>query len=218
MNDIVKPLTSDGMCGWDEHQQLWLWELEEGGGKVGRIIGDPRGQTCRMCRQGWILTCESLKDQRYDQDNREWWHYSCYVRYIATKDRDLFDSALIGAHIRFSGWKEIPSQYWRRDPVWSKRSWYVAEANDQPIKITIGSRKRVYNIEFEPTPGTGELLFWQEAGKEFASEKVTKEFIPTRVMLHAWGGDQLKDYMKCLSKAFSLDEWAKLPKAEKVVS
>jgi hypothetical protein len=202
MNDIIKPLTPDGMCGWDEHQQLWLWEVVVDGGKHGRIIGDPRGQKCRMCQQGWVLTCESLKDQRYDQDHKEWWHYSCYIRYLATKDRDLFDGALIEARIRFSGLRELPNRYWARDPVWSKRSWYETEALDLPIKVTIGSRKRVYCIEFQPTDGL--LSAWEAAGKEFAKEDVTKEFIPTRVMLHAWGGEKLMDYLKRLSQVFGL--------------
>lgn len=218
MNDIVKHLTPDGMCGWDDRGQLWLWEAEEGGGKCGRIIGDPRGQKCRLCQQGWILTCESLKDQRYDQDNKEWWHYSCYVRYLATKDRDLFCGALVGAHIRFGGFKEIPSGYWRQDPLWSKRSWYIAQASDQPVQITLGSRKRVYNIEFEPTPGTGELLYWKAAEKEFELEKVTKEFSPTRVLLHAWGSDQVKDFLKRLSQAFGLDQWVTKPAQQEKVT
>lgn len=209
MNDILRPLTPDGMCGWDKHNQLWLWEAEEGGRKVGRIIGDPRGHKCRLCQQGWMLTVESLKDQWYDHDYKEWWHYTCYIRYITLKDRDLFDGALIEAKIRFDGLKEMPSQYWRNDPIWSKRNWYSTKALDQPIEIILGSRKRVYNIEF--TSDEAPLKAWQEAAHEFAKEDVTKEFAPKRVLLHALGGDQLKDYVKRLSRVFGLDKREAVP-------
>lgn len=203
-NDIIKPLTPDGMCGWDEHNQLWLWEVD-GIGKRGTIIGDPRGHKCPMCLQGWVLTVESLKDQNYNREFKEWWHYTCFIRYLTMKDRDLFFGALVDAKIRFSGLEEMPSQYWRNDPIWSKRNWYFTKALDQPIEIIMGSRKRVYNIEFIPT-NEAPLKAWQEAAQEFAKEEVTKEFGPKRVLLHAWGGQKLKDYLKRLSTVFGLDK------------
>ena len=205
MNEIVKPLTPDGMVGFDVQGQLWHWEVEEGGGKVGRIIGDPRGHKCPMCLQGWVLTAESLKDQRYERSYEEWWHYTCLIRHMAMKDRDLFHNALVAANICFDVLKQVPSRYWGNDPIWSKRNWCVTKALDQPIEIILGSRKRVYNIEFVTTD-EAPLKAWQEAAQEFAKEEVTKAFIPKKIMLHAWGDEQLKNYLKRLSTVFGLNE------------
>jgi hypothetical protein len=201
--DIVKPLTPDGLCGWNKYGALWLWE-RDGATMSGHGIEDTRGMTCRICLQGWVLTCESLKDQ-YENQYNEWVHYSCYIRLLAMLDRDLFYDGLIQARIRFKGLQEIPNQYWGRDRIWSKRNWCVAKALDQPIQITLGSRKRVYNIEFEPVEGDLPKA-WEAAAMEFHKEDVTKEFGPKRVLLHAWGGTQLKDFIKRLSNVFDLDK------------
>jgi hypothetical protein len=200
--DIVTPITPDGMCGWTKFGALMVWE-RDGECLSGRQIHDVRGMICRICQQGWVVTVASLKDQMQNHFD-EWLHKSCYVRILAMEDRELFYNALIEARIRFQEIKEIPSRYWGRDPIWSKRNWCVTKALDQPIQITLGSRKRVYNLEF--TPVEGELSkAWEAAGMEFHKEDVTKEFIPKRVMLHAWGAAQLKDFLKRLSNVFGLD-------------
>jgi hypothetical protein len=202
---IKTPLTPDGLCGYDQHGQLWVWE-KQGASMSGHMIRDPRGQICRVCLQGWVLTSESMKDQYKDRHD-DWLHYSCYIRSLSMKDRDLFSDALIGARIRYDGLKEIASQYWRNDTLWAKRSWYVTKTDGAPIQITIGSRKRVYSVEFTPQEdGEFSASVIEDLKREFREEDVTKEFNRKSVLLHAWTGEKLKEYLKRLSTAFGLDK------------
>lgn len=202
---IKTPLTPDGLCGYDKNGQLWVWE-KQGESMSGHMIRDPRGETCKVCLHGWVLTSESMKDQYKDQHD-EWMHYSCYIRFLSLKDRDLFDGALIGARIRFDGLHEIPSQYWLNDPLWKKRSWYVTKTVGAPIQIQIGSRKRVYSVEFTPLDdGCFSSTVVDEVEREFRDEDVTKEINRKAVLIHAWTGEKLRDYLKRLSTIFGLDK------------
>lgn len=206
---IKTPLTPDGLCGYDQHGQLWVWE-KQGVSMSGRMIHDVRGEKCRICLQGWSLTSESMGDQFKDRHDN-WLHYSCYIRFLAMKDRDLFADAIIRARIRFDGLKEIPSGYWVNDPLWKNRSWYVAKALDAPIQITIGSRKRVYNMEFMPLDGDFSASVVEDLKLEFRDEDVTKEFNRKRVLIHAWTGEKVREYLKRLSTVFGLDKREEKP-------
>jgi len=52
MNDIVKPLTKDGLAGWDDLGQFWIWHYE-GTSRVGSIYHNVRGKTCCVCNREW---------------------------------------------------------------------------------------------------------------------------------------------------------------------
>lgn len=207
---IKTPLTPDGLCGYDKNGNLWVYE-KNSSGMTGHMIYDPRGQTCKVCLRGWVLTSESMRDQYKDQHD-EWLHYSCHIRFLSMKDRDLFDGALVGARIRFPGLREIPSQYWVNDPIWAKRSWYVTKVNDAPIQIQIGSRKHVYSMEFTPVEdGNFSQAALEDAEREFLSEDVTKHFNRKSVLIHAWTGEKLRDYLKRFSTIFGLDKREESP-------
>lgn len=207
---IKTPLTPDGLCGYDKNGTLWVWE-KQGETMSGHMIHDPRGEKCKICLQGWVLTSESMGDQYKDRHD-EWMHYSCYIRFLSLKDRDLFDDALIAARIRFDGLKAIPSQYWRNDLRWKNRSWYVTKTVGTPIQIVIGSRKRVYSIEFSPLDDDDfSTVVLDDVKQEFRDEDVTKEFNRKLVLIHAWTGERLKDYLKRLSTAFGLDKREEKP-------
>lgn len=208
---IVTPLTPDGMVGWNKFGALMVFE-RQGGMMSGHGIDDVRGLTCRICLQGWKLTTESMADQ-YKNQYDEYVHMSCYVRYLTLQDRDLFYSALIGGRIRFENLTELPSQYWLRDKIWNARNWYQTKALDQPVKITMGKRKKVYSIQFEPQEGAFSNLIVDSARMEFDKEDVTKEFGPTGVLLHAWNDDKCCDYLKRLSNVFGLDKQKEILKA-----
>jgi hypothetical protein len=120
-------------------------------------------------------------------------------------------TAIIRARIRFDCLKEIPSGYWVNDPLWKNRSWYVAKALDAPIQITIGSRKRVYNMEFMPLDGDFSASVVEDLKREFRDEDVTKEFNHKRVLIHAWTGEKVKEYLKRLSTVFGLDKREEKP-------
>jgi hypothetical protein len=201
---ITKPLTPDGMCGWNKYGTLMVWE-RDGDCMTGHGVYDVREFTCKICLQGWKTTADSLRDQ-YKNQYDEWIHLSCYVRYFALQDRDLFFSSLVGARIRFDGPTEMDSQYWCRDKFWIGRKWCEMKALDQPIKITMGSRKRVYSLQFEPIEGVFSDKVFESAKMEFDKEEVTKEFGATRILLHAWGAEKLRDYVKRLSNVFGLDK------------
>jgi hypothetical protein len=203
VNRIVKPLTPDGMVGWDEFDQLVLWEVE-GDRRIGRCIGDPRGHTCRICLQGWTLTAESLKDQHWRHDFDEWAHQSCLVRFSGLVEREMWYWALVEARVRFNGLREIPNEYWRNDPHYSKKPWYTAEAMDGPFTLKLGRRKRVYHNGVIPRPGQT-LGATPAAAAEFAGEDVTKEFGADGWLLHAWTDDKARDYLRRLSKLLGLD-------------
>lgn len=204
MNDIIKPLTPDGMVGWDQHGQLWLWKVD-GKGTIGTIIGDPRGHRCRICQQGWVLTVESLEDQRWCQYHREWTHLSCQIRYEGLKERDMWFGALVGAGIRFAGLDEIPNEYWVRDPWFSKRPWYRVRLLDSKRTLKLGRRKRVYSMEIEPGEGICSATTAEEL---FKTEEVTKQICASNVMIHAWSDEKAHEYLKAFAKILWLDKKA----------
>lgn len=203
MNDIVKPLTPDGMCGWDAHGQLWIWK-PEGKGKRGTIIGDPRGHKCRICLQGWTLTVESLEDQEYWDSHEEWVHLSCSVRYAALQERDMWYGALIEAGIRFHGFEEIPNEYCPNTPFYGRRPWYRVALIDSRRTLKLGRRKRVYSMEIESAmPGAG-LYSLEQAQELLKAEDVTKEIRPDGLLIHAWGRDKAREYVKAFAKILDL--------------
>lgn len=207
MNEIVKYLTPDGMCGWDAHGQLWLWKVRDDGRPVGTIIGDPRGHKCRICQQGWILTVESLEDQERWREYEEWVHLSCSIRYNALRERDMWFDALVAAGIRFHGLEEIPNEYWARDPWWSKRPWYRVRLHDAPRALKLGRRKRVYHMEIEASGAAG-LYSKDLADRLFKDEDVTKSVGAEGMMVHAWGPEKAKDYMKRFAQVLGLAQEA----------
>lgn len=208
MRDIVKPITPDGLCGYDANGRLWLWEPTHDGAFTGSPIRDPRGRKCAICLQGWVLTCESMKDQETWEvvdGEPEYVHRTCSIRFSGLVERNMWYSALIQAEIRFHGMSNIENGYWRESP-WSQRPWYrVRLLNGWTLRL--GHRKRVYSLEIEPRPG--ESYDIGKAKDLFKDENVTKEFTDERLLIHAYGSDKAREYIKAFAKILPAPEPAK---------
>jgi hypothetical protein len=223
MNDIIRPLTPCGMVGWDEYNQLWLWRLEKSGNRSGTIIADIRGRTCPICNHGWEITPESLGDQHYLMSRAEWAHESCFIRYIALQEFDFWCDALVGAGFIFGRGEDrkrlpsleaIPNEYWPQgDPWGAGQPWYRVHllkkmedgytntAHGRFLKL--GSRKRVYVLEVEPGEGSYDQAM---AEKLFAPEDVTKKIRSDGMMIHAWGREKAREYLKHFAEILGVAE------------
>lgn len=202
MNEIVKPLTPDGMVGWDSYGQLCFWKVD-GNGRKGWLIGDPRGHKCRICQQGWILTAESLEDQSYWDFFGEWVHKSCSIRYSGLKERDMWHRLLIEAEFRFEALRELPNEYWRNDEWYGKKPWYRAKLLDTERTLKLGTRKRVFHMEIEE----GRNPYDQAVAKELlGGETSTKEISGTSLYIHAWSEPKALEYLKAFKEILCLNK------------
>jgi hypothetical protein len=200
---IVRPITDDGLVGYDKFDQLTLCS-PEGKWKSYTFIADVRSKTCAICNHGWEPTGPSMADQYRWALLEEHVHLSCFVRHLGLIDRSEVYGAICDARIRFKGLVVEPNGYWRGDDPWGKyRPWYSAELLDQPYKLLIGMRKRVWSIELIAQGGT-KCGWFEAASKEFEGENVTKEFGESRILLHAWGSEKMREYIKRLVKVGDL--------------
>jgi hypothetical protein len=215
MNDILRPLTADGLVGWDQFNQIWLWEVE-GETRRGHIIADVREKICRVCNRGWETTAKGLGDQYYWQTREEWAHASCFVRYLALREYSFWHDALCGV-FRFERPAEIPNEY---GGAWNT-PWYRVTLLDVPRTLKLGHRKRVYHMEIEPegryappaddTPEAAAKRFaarartnLSHATKLFEAEEVTKEVGADMVLVHAWTEEKAREYLKHFAQVLGL--------------
>jgi hypothetical protein len=195
---IVRPITDDGLVGFDE-QGHFVHCTVDGDYRTFVGIVDVRRETCVICDRGWEETSASLHDQASWPLTKGLVHRSCLIRHEGLLERQGAWDAIVGAKMRFGGLLTMPNGYWRPPDPWAKKPWYYAELLDHPVKILLGSRKRVLNIEFHPQGGT-KLEWAQEAEEAFRGEDVTKEFSECRVLLHAWGAEKMKRYVKDIAE------------------
>lgn len=221
MNDIVKPVTPDGMVGWDKLGQFWIWRVS-GEDRVGSIYHDVREKTCCVCGHGWQLTAESLSDQYFWDNRAEWSHKSCLIRYLALQQYEFWCGALVEAGFMYGATdnpkmiaeggpalESLPNAYWGpNDPWGAGQPWYRArllkrvdvEKNENgPLGRTLrlGSRKRVYHMEIEKGPGAYD---YEKAKALFASEEVTKDIGSEGMHIHAWGKEKAREYLRHFSE------------------
>lgn len=192
MNDIVRPLTEDGMLGYDEHRQLWAFRLDQGM-KIGTIVADVREEKCSLCAEGWKTTAESMLDQFCHL--KRWVHRTCFVRYVGYREYGMWCKVFRLTKLRFNKIKEIPNQY---GGGW-KAPWYEIEIENTPVTFYVGNRKQVYSIQVRATKGD-----LSEMEELFTDEDVTKKFETNNVLLHAWNEDKVADYVKKIAD-FVLD-------------
>lgn len=226
MNDIIRPLTPDKMVGWDEYNQLWAWKCE-GKDRIGRIIADVRGKICPICAHGWAVTADSLTDQYFWDDRVEYAHQSCFIRLSALNEHTFWLDALVDAGFIFGpvdnperfgeggpSLQALPNEYWGpKDPWGAGKPWYRVRllkkqedgytntAHGRTLKV--GSRKRVFQLSVEDGEGSYD---YDLAQKRFASEDVTKEITRRGLMVHAWGRDKAKEYLKHLADILGVTE------------
>lgn len=197
---IVKPVTEDGLVGYDQFDQFAVTQVLPDGTQSSHHIADVRGRTCVMCERGWEPTGPSMADQLKWTISESFVHLSCFVRHGALVQRELFWTALVNsAEVRFHGFEPIANNYWPSSDPWAKQPWYQAFLMDHQAKFILGRRKNVYHVEVVPLDGT-RLGFHVQAAKAFEAENVTKEFSSVSVMLHAWSSDKLREYVKKIAK------------------
>lgn len=220
MNAIVRPITADGLVGFDQFDQLCLEEHKEEHGReviYQTFISDVRQKVCAICNHGWYPSAASMKDQYHwtllDEpkagggETYGFVHKTCYLRHLALNDRMDVHRALVGARIAFRGLTPIPNRYWPKGDVWGDlRPWYRAEVVPPGIgdsapttcEIIIGMRKRVWSIEIRPNANE-EFSWCEKAERFFKKEEVTKEFSPKGILLHAWTEEKMREYLITLN-------------------
>ncbi len=170
---IVRPVTADGMAGFDEFDQFHVAKEIDPDRYEYIFLADVRHETCSICNHGWDLTAESLRDQCFWRLIDKHVHESCLVRFTGLCERGEFFDAVCSAKVRFAGLVPVKQGYWPDAYEDSKKPWYEAKLLDFPAKFTLGWRKRV--IEVSLTPCDGAVFDWFAlAEAEFAQENVTK--------------------------------------------
>lgn len=217
MNDIIKPLTKDGLVGWDDLGQFWVYHWE-GPHKVGSIYHDVREKICCVCGHGWEVSGDSLRDQYFWDGRAEWSHQTCLIRYLALQEFDFWRNSLVDAGFMFgpidnrryiaeggASIQAIPNEYLGpKDPWGAGQPWYrvrlLKRVNEEKSEngplgrtLKLGSRKRVYHMEIEEG---GSPYDAEKAKQLFAPEDVTKRLGENGMMVHAWGRDKAREYLR----------------------
>ncbi len=192
MNAIIRPVTADGMCGYDEFGQFAVSWREDDYTKL-IIARDVRTQTCAICLRGWVATSESLRDQHMWSLLGAVVHESCLVRHRSFVERADFAGAMSKARLRFEGFRTIANGYWPASDPWSARPWYEADLLDHAATVVIGSRKNVVHVELRVWDGS--VADADRATVVFGAEDVTKDFNSRHALLHAWGSEKVALYL-----------------------
>lgn len=199
---IVRPITLDGRVGFDSHGQLLAYKVERQH-MVHEHIADVRGCLCQICGHGWLPNGDSMLDQYRWRLIDDYVHESCLLRHSAFVERAEFDLAIAAARLRFERLVPIENRYWPKSISESKKPWYQVKLLDHPVEIVIGARKKVDSVSFLPV-GDHRFDWWDRAERAFATEDVTKEFGPERILVHAWTNEKMRDYMKRIAQAGKL--------------
>lgn len=197
MSVIVRPITKDGLVGFDEFDQLvCVSQTPHGTSSV--FVSDVRDKTCVLCGRGWELNGPSFSDQQAIRVMNKHAHQSCLVRHEAYEEFWTVYRSMVDARIRFEGPKEIDNRYWGKISPYSNKPWYELTLLDYPVKFTIGARKRVWSIGVGRIDGG--ILPNMALEAAFKDENVTKDFCPTSMLVHAWGDADLKKYVKMIAE------------------
>jgi hypothetical protein len=199
-NDIVKPITPDGMCGFDSYGQLWVWWLEdpkEPERKTGTIVADVRGKICPICQKGWLNTTDSIRDQTYLQAMSRHVHRSCEYGSAHVNNFYFWHDLVCDNETNVKGLKfeETANLYGSK---WTG-PWYRVKFNHiDDHEFILGSRKRVYHMEMTNVFDKDELRLLEEA---FKDQDVTKYHSEEKsFVIHAHGKEDAKKYIKIMVK------------------
>jgi hypothetical protein len=191
---IERPVTSDGLAGYDQFNQFMVFRRDESG-FTGTIKADLRGSSCPLCSMLWIATSASLVDQHFARETNQHVHRSCFVRYETFRQRAELLLNLIKAGFYDVELLELPNGYYLDE--WAT-PWYKVNIKDSNrIFITCGPRKNVYSLEFEKLT-IDENAQLQEA---FKSEDVTKLCRDDGAfMIHAWTREKVVEYLTTFAR------------------
>ncbi len=197
---IVRPVTDDGLVGYDQFNQFAVTSVMADGSESSHHITDVRGVTCIICDRGWEPTGPSMADQTNWSMLETLVHLSCFIRHYGLRQRELFWNTLVcDARVRFRGLVAVPNRYWPPGDPWSRQPWYQAELVEHAAMFVFGRRKRVCHVEVVAQGGT--RFDWHGKAEEtFKDEGVTKQFSDASVMLHAYTDDKLREYVRKISE------------------
>lgn len=220
MYGIVKPLSSDGLLGFDERDQLWCWRPVAGGDFTGRMVPDLREQICIICGHGWELTAEAYADHCNWQFHGSEVHETCMVRYTSLHDYEIYHLALASAGLHFQRLQRIPNEYWQERDRWFQRSWYRVTLSDSKRTLKLGSRRHVHHLEIER--GEGEIdvtmaqcLFEHEHVTKGLRSRTPRENTPKDwepgqsfdgYYIHADNEDKVRDYIASFARILRLEK------------
>jgi len=180
----------------DEFDQFSV-QIKDGEYTSGYMPVDVRKMTCCICGEGWELKPKAIMNQYECRSARSMVHKTCYERWLTFEQRMLFIKAVQLSKFRMlrDGVKPIKNQYggaWNTD-------WFEFRFDQlDHITLTIGRRKRVYEILMKSTQPLDSKRF----KRKFETENVTKRFEPDLVLLHAWDDQKLMEYVNILSLQF----------------
>jgi len=199
---IVRPVTPDGMAGYDEFNQFWATR----DGTTFSAVADLRATNCELCGRAWENTGPALLDQLRLYVFGCYVHETCLVRHRAFNQHDAVLTAFEEARINHNGLIKIPNQYYREPDPWALAPWYSADLFGIPNRLVIGRRKRVWSIEVSLIqPTDAKLWWWSQATQAFEQEEVTKDFTEERGRIHAWSDKKMIEYVSLLARIAGYD-------------
>lgn len=207
--NLVRPVTPDGLTGFDEYNQFISWtEPNIHGMSEGRPIADVRNSLCYICGKQWALTSVDLRNQTHDRRGNAM-HYTCLQGYNKILAYQEIEHALIEAGYLFDT-EEVPSRYaggdgtpWQRVKVLGNDK----DRTDTKYRIVLGKRKKVWEIRFHNTSEGGVVNgpeVMKEVTNQFDDVDDTKGHSPMSAddpafgpyyYVHAWTHSQLEDYL-----------------------
>lgn len=221
---IVKPVTSDGLCGYDQHEQFMVYWYDPPGSDrlTGTMLADLRGEKCLLCDKTWEASSAQLRDQYWVDSVHASVHKSCYVRHLSFLERKKWYGLmceLVDTQLYRMNMEALPNGYgggW--DTPWFRFSFQrILQKGEEPARgdrivqtTSMGARRRVDSIQFE------KLTVDQAAQLEKAFEDVgdTKGISHERrdeYSIHAWNDEQCKRYLKTFLMMVGV---ARVPKEE----
>lgn len=189
---IIRPVTPDGMCGYDDRSQFIL-SWKDGDTTTSTFGSNTLRDTCAICLRGWEATSASLRDQTRWPLIDAYVHETCLVRHHGFIERSMFSRAISKARLAHGGLRAVDNQYWgNRDP-WGKKPWYEADLNEYAATVVLGWRKNVAHVEVRVWPGSSANV--EHVQKLFEGEDVTKDFSVGSAWIHAWGDAKVEEYL-----------------------
>lgn len=230
IHSIIDPVTSDGMCGYDQYRQFHVaWEEVPGSERyTSTIVADLRGQKCLLCDKEWTASARELRDQRWDDRAQAHVHKTCYTRHLAFIDRQRWWGlvyGLIDTHKGQVKMEAVPDQYggawgtpWFR---FSFRRVPLADAKDSdtrnlviPQTLLCGPRRRVNAIRGERLT-ISQIEFLTKEFEDVTSTKGQSHERRDEYEIHSYNDEEDKRYVKTFLQMLGIDY---VPKEEKAVT
>lgn len=196
--------------GFDEFDQFMKVVFStDGKGWNMSPAADVRGIPCVICGKKFTEDANDMAQQlRVDGAPDEWRfsHLPCWIGHLNLNERDLIQSAIEHArrHLRPANkdkWYHIPYKIEAIDNQYGgawDTNWYEITFYDVipiPVVLTFGRRKRVWNIEMNPTNLAGKISEFTLPEKFLEGEETTKEFDKNSLLIHAWSREKVNEYV-----------------------